>query len=116
MGFQSEVPFDKRKEEALRIRTKYPELIPVICEKTASSTDLPTIDRRKYLVPPDLTVGQLLYVVRKRIQMKPDKALFMFVNGAHLAPSSQLLTQVYDDHKDDDGFLYFSYSSENTFG
>ncbi|KAJ3508865.1 hypothetical protein NMY22_g16480 [Coprinellus aureogranulatus] len=41
---------EKRKAEAERIRQKYPDRIPVICEK-ADRTDIPTIDKKKYLVP-----------------------------------------------------------------
>lgn len=41
---------DKRKAEAERIRQKYPDRIPVICEK-AEKSDIPTIDKKKYLVP-----------------------------------------------------------------
>jgi GABA(A) receptor-associated protein len=26
------------------------------------------------------------------------------------------MSAIYDEHKDDDGFLYISYSGENTFG
>ena len=26
------------------------------------------------------------------------------------------MSQIYDEHKDEDGFLYISYSGENTFG
>lgn len=40
----------QRKSEADRIRQKYPDRIPVICEK-ADKTDIPTIDKKKYLVP-----------------------------------------------------------------
>jgi GABA(A) receptor-associated protein len=42
---------EKRKSEAERIRTKYPDRVPVICEKTDLS-DSPDIDKKKYLVPP----------------------------------------------------------------
>ena len=41
---------EQRKTEAERIRQKYPDRIPVICEK-ADKTDIPTIDKKKYLVP-----------------------------------------------------------------
>lgn len=54
---------DKRKAEAERIRQKYSDRIPVICEKVEKS-DIPTIDKKKYLVPADLTVGQFVYVIR----------------------------------------------------
>lgn len=36
----------------------------------------------RYLVPADLTVGgQFVYVVRKRIKLGPDKAIFIFVKS-----------------------------------
>ena len=36
---------------------------------------------RRYLVPADLTVGQFVYVIRKRIKLSPEKAIFIFVNN-----------------------------------
>ncbi|CAO3697742.1 unnamed protein product [Rhizopus microsporus] len=77
--FKDEHTFEKRKAEADRIRQKYPDRIPVICEKVEKS-DIPTIDKKKYLVPADLTVGQFVYVIRKRIKLSSEKAIFMFVN------------------------------------
>lgn len=35
----------------------------------------------RYLVPSDLTVGQFVYVIRKRIKLEPEKAIFIFVNN-----------------------------------
>ena len=35
--FKSQHTFDQRKAEAERIRSKYPDRIPVICEKIAKS-------------------------------------------------------------------------------
>ena len=31
-------------------------------------------------------------------------------------PPAALMSSIYDDHKDADGFLYVTYSGENTFG
>ncbi len=31
-------------------------------------------------------------------------------------PSAALMSDVYDDHKDADGFLYMTFAGENTFG
>lgn len=118
----------------------------------------------RFLVPADLTVGQFVYVIRKRIKLSPEKAIFIFVRSAALknvlpptgarlrrrvaagtapaavrrggAPASRvrrrpltaaappppcataaaLMSSVYQDYKDDDGFLYITYSGENTFG
>jgi len=105
---------EKREFEADRIRKKYPDRIPVICEKAAGSA-ISDIDKKKYLVPADLTVGQFVYVIRKRIKLTPEKAIFIFVNDI-LPSTAMLMSQIYEDYKDEDGFLYVTYSGENTFG
>jgi GABA(A) receptor-associated protein len=86
----------------------------VIVER-AEKSDIPDLDKKKYLVPADLTVGQFVYVIRKRIKLSPEKAIFIFVNNV-LPPTAALMSSIYDEHKDDDGFLYIAYSGENTFG
>jgi GABA(A) receptor-associated protein len=86
----------------------------VICEKVENS-DIPEIDKRKYLVPVDLSIGQFVYVIRKRIKLPSEKAIFIFVNDI-LPPTAALISTIYEEHKDEDGFLYVLYSGENTFG
>ncbi|KAL4423822.1 hypothetical protein ABPG75_001123 [Micractinium tetrahymenae] len=112
--FKEEHPFEKRQAEAARIRDKYPDRIPVIVER-ADRSNIPDIDKKKYLVPADLTVGQFVYVIRKRIRVSPEQAIFMFVRNV-LPPTAALMADVYADHKDEDNFLYITYSGENTFG
>lgn len=112
--FKDEHPFEIRRAEADRIRHKYGDRVPIICEKVDKS-DIGTIDKKKYLVPHDLTVGQFVYVVRKRIKLEPEKALFVFVDDV-LPPTAALMSSIYEEHKDPDGFLYVTYSGENTFG
>lgn len=112
--FKAEHQLDKRKAEAARIKEKYPDRIPVIVEK-AEKSDIPDIDKKKYLVPSDLTVGQFVYVIRKRIKLSPEKAIFIFVRNV-LPPTAALMSSIYEDHRDEDGFLYITYSGENTFG
>lgn len=105
---------DKRKSESTRILQRFKDRLPVICEKVENS-DIQEIDKRKYLVPGDLTVGQFVYVIRKRIKLPSEKAIFIFVNDI-LPPTAALMSTIYEEHKDDDGFLYVLYSGENTFG
>eukprot|EP00268_Persea_americana_P052743 TRINITY_DN5925_c4_g2_i5.p1 TRINITY_DN5925_c4_g2~~TRINITY_DN5925_c4_g2_i5.p1 ORF type:complete len:113 (+),score=22.41 TRINITY_DN5925_c4_g2_i5:753-1091(+) len=55
-------------------------LFKVIVEK-AERSDILNIDKKKYLVPADLTVGQFVYVIRKRIRLSAEKAIFIFVDN-----------------------------------
>lgn len=105
---------EKRKSESQRILQKFSDRLPVICEKVENS-DIQDIDKRKYLVPGDLSVGQFVYVIRKRIRLPSEKAIFIFVNDI-LPPTATLMSTIYEEHKDEDGFLYVLYSGENTFG
>lgn len=114
VSFKNEHPIEKRKAEADRIRVKYPDRIPVIAEKSEKS-DIPDIDKKKYLVPADLSMGQFVYVIRKRMKLPADQAIFIFVNNT-LPPSGALMSQIYKDHAESDGFLYLSVSGESTFG
>jgi len=112
--FKDRHPFHKRQEEAHRIMEKYPDRVPVICE--CAGGEIPDIDRKKYLVPSDLSMAQFLYIIRKRIKIKPEQSIYLFVGDSVMVAGAQLIGAVYAEHKDLDGFLYTCYSGENTFG
>ncbi|XP_017617216.1 autophagy-related protein 8C-like isoform X1 [Gossypium arboreum] len=114
-SFKLEHPLERRQAESGRIREKYPDRVPVIVEK-AERSDIPDIDKKKYLVPSDLTVGQFVYVVRKRIKLSAEKAIFVFVKNTLPPTAAALMSAIYEENKDEDGFLYMTYSGENTFG
>jgi len=112
--FKDETPFETRKAEASSIRTKYPERVPVIIEKLAGS-HVNDLDKRKFLIPSDISISQLIWIIRKRIRIEPEKALFLYISKT-IPSSSASVGEVYEEHKDEDGFLYVQFSGENTFG
>ena len=114
--FKDRHSFNKRCEESNRIMSKYKTKKPVIVEKKKYQRDIPDIDRTKYLVPDELTMAEFMYVIRKRIQLSPDKSIYLFVGDGNLVPSSLTIGQVYSESKDVDGFLYIKYCGESTFG
>jgi GABA(A) receptor-associated protein len=115
MKFKNKISLEARIMEANRVLLKYPDRIPIICEKINNNNNIPSIDKTKYLVPRDLSIGQFIYVIRQRLKMPATSALFIFIKGT-IPPSGSLLCNVYEQLKDHDGFLYVEYSSENTFG
>ena len=113
--FKKKKTFHERVVESVNILNKYPDRIPIICER--QGTNIPPADRSKYLVPMDLTMGQFLYVIRKRLSLDPSLGLFLFIgNDGLLMNNAKLISECYNEHKDKDGFLYLKYSGENTFG
>jgi len=108
--------FEDRINETSRVLCLHPERVPVICERLSIATyDCPLIDKNKYLVPRDLTLGQFMYVIRQRLSLPPEKAIFLFING-NVFPMSLIFNVIYESNKSSDGFLYISYAFENTFG
>ena len=97
-----------------KIMKKYPDKIPVIVTKF-KNTDLPDIKKSKFIVPKDMKFTNFVYIIRKHIKLNSEKAIFITINNK-LCPSNSTLGEIYDDMKNDDGFLYMEYSSENTFG
>jgi GABA(A) receptor-associated protein len=106
-------PLEKRIQDSKQLSHKYYDRVPVIVKPGNVRT--PETENFKYLVPKTTTVGQFVDTIRKRTQLKSYQALFIFVDGV-LPPTSSSMLNVYNEHHDEDGFLYIMYSLENTFG
>ena len=112
--YREKTNFAERLAESTRIKEKFPGRVPVIVERSARS-DVPAIDKIKYLVPGDLSVGQFIFVIRKRLSLTSEKALFVYVDNM-LPTTTTLMRELYASNKSSDGFLYVIYTGENTFG
>ena len=106
--------FGARCDESAIMRNRYPDRIPIVIEPRTPKT--PSIDKRKYMTPKDLTFGQLFFIVRKRLNLRQEDALFFYMNNNILVPTTSTIHAVYETNRDEDGFLYIGYSLENTFG
>lgn len=96
-----------------KILRKYPDKVPVIF---TPSDGAPNIDKRKFIMPRDLMVSQLTYIVRQKVKLDPEKGMYIFFGKNNIASSNMLLSEVYERYRDKDGVLYATYSIENTFG
>jgi GABA(A) receptor-associated protein len=115
MSFKNLYSLNQRKSECEKILLKYPNRIPIICEKNYNSTNAPDIDKHKYLVSRDLTLGQFMHTIRQRMNLTSEVGLYIFISG-FIPSNSQFLSNLYVDFRDDDGFLYIIYDVENIFG
>lgn len=117
MGFKQESSLEMRQIESSRVKDKYPGRICVIVERSKSCPcHIPKLDKRKFLVTNDMTLSQFIYVIRKRMKIAPEESILCFVNDSELPKQSEIMSVIYDTYKDEDGFLYLTYTGENTFG
>lgn len=111
-----------REGELEQIRKKYPERIPIVVTKSATSDkSTPELKRHKFLVPHHFTFGELMHTVRKWLAVTPEKAIFLFImppekKNEFLPSPSSLLAELHDTYRHRNGVLYVVYASENTFG
>lgn len=113
--FKEENQLAKRIEEVKKITTKWPDKIPIILEKSKNS-QLAEIPKNKFLCPSEYSVQQFLGCIRKKIQLRRETALFVFVNGTDLVSGDNPMAQTYEQNKDEDGFLYMIYSDQDVMG
>jgi GABA(A) receptor-associated protein len=111
--YKDATTFEKRYSETLKIMEKYPNRIPVLCERIGDNINL--LDKKKFLVPKDITLGEFLIIIRRRLIINESHAIFCFINNKIPTISSNMAT-LYSENKDEDGYLYIDYSGENCFG
>ena len=78
--FKSTKSLQERSNEARRIKAKYPDRLPIYVEYKFPVND----KKNKFLVPTDLTCGQFMYIIRKRVKLAADEGLFIYVNNRNL--------------------------------
>jgi GABA(A) receptor-associated protein len=114
-SYKKKYNFEDRKKQVDGIVKRYPNRIPVIIEKEEGCKSIDNIDRNKFLVPDGFSMSELILVIRNKITLSSEKALFVFINN-QIMNNSRTIREIYNEYKDHDGFLYVKYAGENTFG
>ena len=94
-----------------KLRNKYPDRIPIIfnCKEDIE------ISKKKIIVPENISLSQVISIIRKYVSLKKHEALIIFINNTLPQASSNILT-LYNEHKNEDDILDIKISKENTFG
>ncbi|XP_022245027.1 microtubule-associated proteins 1A/1B light chain 3C-like isoform X3 [Limulus polyphemus] len=109
-------PLTTRRLEVADIKEKFPNKIPVIVERYHKESNLPVLDKTKFLVPLELTMSQLVTIIRNRLSIGANQAFYLIIDNKSMASMSRTLSEIYIENKDEDGFLYVTYASQEMFG
>ena len=113
--FQQKYSLEHRTTQSEKIRGKFPTRIPMIIEPANRKT-VRQIEKTKFLIPEDYHVSRFLNMLRSKVTLLKDQAIFIFLENNTIPPANETMSRIYENHKNEDGFLYVHYTTENTFG
>lgn len=112
--FKNKYSLEQRKEESYSMLIKYPDRIPIICNKYYDSK-MNDMDKKKFLVPINLSIAEFIFVIRKRLRISYEQSIYFIIND-FIPSNNEIMYNLYKKFSDEDGFLYVFYTNENTFG
>lgn len=106
----------KRRLLHERLMQRHGENSRVACIIDRLHADDPAIEGHKILVSADESFGSLIgNHLTHKVKLDAHQSLFYLIRDTLVSPSDVMGT-LYEKYKDDDGFLYIVYTTENTFG
>ncbi len=114
--FKMQHSFEKRQLESKRLMTTHPNKIPIILEKYELSANSDNNIKQKFLIQKDLTIGQLIFIVRRQLKLDQTQSLYISIDAKYIPSTSSTISEIYNKYCDQDGFLYLRCSAEQTFG
>ena len=121
-SFKQQFTLDQRISESTRIKCRYPDKVPVVLECSKELESI--INKKKYLVPRDVSISSLPCILRNRSsKIDSSKAIILFINNK-MPKSTSLMGEIYDEYIENnmnkkercDEFLYIYVTYESTFG
>jgi GABA(A) receptor-associated protein len=108
---------EEKKIDGAKLVEKYPDKVPILVKPDSRIKDPSLIiDKKKFLVPRDLQVAQFIFVIRKRLRLKPEQAIFLFF-GDKAVNTSASISSSYEMYKNkEDQVLHVTYACEAAFG
>ena len=67
-------------------------------------------------MPKRFTVAEAMSIVRDKLKLRKEQGIVLLANGKYMLKQTAFLVDIYEQYKDQDGFLYLVYTEENIYG
>jgi GABA(A) receptor-associated protein len=101
---------NKNLKRSRQLREKYPNHLPVIV-----LTDILKIEKKKYLVSKQSTLGNFMYLLKSKININKNEGM-IFIIEKKMPVLSDTIEEIYKLNSCSDEYLYITVLIENTFG
>ena len=95
-------PLEQRKKCSEQLIAENPLRVPVLV--TCQNGKL-KLNKHEFLVPKQLKVIHFTATLRRSMNLSPENAIYLYANN-HMLKQDKVIGEVYEQHKDEDGFLY----------
>ena len=117
LNFKQQYTLEQRLHKINMIFERYPDRVPIVIEKinegglkavspaAERSASPKSIEKKIFLVRCEVTICQFSLILRKKIELTPEKGLFLFIGGI-IPSNSSILGDLYHQNKNlEDNFL-----------
>ncbi len=93
---------EERKQYSADLMKENPSRVPII---VSSQNGKLKLKKHEFLVPKQLKVIHFTATLRRSINLDPENAIYLYIKN-HMLKQDRFISEIYDQYKDEDGFLY----------
>lgn len=108
--------FEKRLQQAQRLKNQFPDSVPVVTLKDSRSSLPELVHNQLFVVPKHLPASQFTALIRKKIHLPKTQTMVLFINSRVLITADVSILELYSRHCAEDGYLYILCTNHESFG
>jgi len=116
--YKKQYPLLDRKRVSETILDRYENRVPIILEAgDRRLVQAGTVNYQRQIMMRDTRIQDLIVSLKQKLgdQFRPTDSLFIYADN-RILNGFTTIGKAYDQYRDEDGFLYLTYTTQETFG